>query len=674
MFRGKHTIALAGRGRRRSQRTITIRRILLIGGATLSVLALAGCAQVVGFFDNTPPADVTEVATDPLDEAVELTWQNPDDDDFAGLRIARDGAEDVVLAPSETGYVVEGLLNGTNYTFTIHTVDEVGNISAGVSTGATPREKTPYTLSATWRSFSESGAFSAASGVSPAVVPVTGFRTTEEHAASVNGDDEPSGIIVKYRETEDSGRSVQSSVRSILRSIGAERVLISLEGARISKIMPFPGLGMTVQAIIDYLSSLPGVEYAERDKRVFALGTPNDEYFDPYQWNFLQLLMPSVWDIQTGNSTIVVAVIDSGVDQTLSDFAKTAFVPGYDFVNDDIDPTDDNGHGSHVAGTIAQSTNNSIGAAGMAYGVSIMPIKVLNADGIGDSGDVVDGIRWAVDNGADVINLSLGAAQSYQHERDAVKYAYEKGAVVVAAAGNDNNSVSYPAAYDDYVLAVGASKYDKARAPYSNYGPSLDVVAPGGYLFDSLGRANDQNDDDYPDGILQQTVGNDPRTPSDDLVPGYFFFEGTSMASPHVAALAALMLSRNPNLSPEEVYATIRTSADDLGDPGRDDYYGYGLINPTVALDLQVYDVSATLEDSVQRQHNTVDRWEVDAAGGTIQIELTFTHSGGNLDLALLDPAGTVVATSETTTDNENITYDAGSTPGTYVVEVRLTD
>ena len=431
---------------------------------------------------------------------------------------------------------------------------------------------------------------------------------------------------------------------------------------------------MTVQAIIDYLSSLPGVEYAERDKRVLALGTPNDEFFDPYQWNFLQLLMPSVWDMQTGSSTIVVAVIDSGVDQTLSDFATTTFVPGYDFVNDDIDPTDDNGHGSHVAGTIAQSTNNSIGAAGMAYGVSIMPIKVLGADGSGLGSYVVNGIRWAADNGADVINLSLGAAQSSQTELEAVQYAYEKGAVVVAASGNGDTSVSYPAAYDDYVMAVGATKYDRDRAPYSNYGPSLDVVAPGGYLFDALGRANDQNDDGYPDGILQQTVGNDPDTPSDDLVSGYFFFEGTSMASPHVAALASLMLSRNPDLSPEEVYATIRNSADDLGYPGRDDLYGYGLINPTTALNLQIYEVSAALEDSVQRQHNTVDRWEVDAAGGTMQIDLTFAHSGGNLDLALVDPAGTVVATSETSTDNESITHDAGSTPGTYVVEVRLTD
>jgi serine protease len=306
--------------------------------------------------------------------------------------------------------------------------------------------------------------------------------------------------------------------------------------------------------------------------------------------------------------------------------------------------------------------------------VSIMPIKVLGADGSGLGSDVVNGIRWAADNGADVINLSLGAAQSSQTELEAVQYAYEKGAVVVAASGNGDTSVSFPAAYDDYVLAVGATKYDRERAPYSNYGPSLDVVAPGGYLFDALGRTNDQNGDGYPDGILQQTVGNDPDTPSDDLVSGYFFFEGTSMASPHVAALAALMLSGNPDLSPEEVYATIRNSADDLGDPGRDDLYGYGLINPTTALNLQIYEVSAALEDSVQRQHNTVDRWEVDAAGGLMQIDLTFTHSGGNLDLLLLDPAGTVVATSETTTDDESITHDSGSTPGTYVVEVRLID
>ncbi|MFW5785803.1 MAG: S8 family serine peptidase, partial [bacterium] len=609
----------------------------------LTALSVAGCTQVAGFFDNTPPADVTDVAADPLDQAVELTWENPDDPDFDGLRISRDGVEDVVLEPTEATYLIENLSNGTNYTFTIRTVDRVGNVSAGVSTGATPREKTVYTLSASWRSFSESGAFAAASRVLPSAVPVTGFRSAVGYAAATSSDDDAGAIIVKYRDSDEDSPSIQSSVRSILRSIGVERVLMSLDNARISKIVPAPELGMTVEALLDYLKSLPGVESAERDKRVYALGRPNDEYFDPYQWNLLQLLMPSVWDIQTGSSSVVVAVIDSGVDQSLTDLVATSFVSGYDFVNDDDDPTDDNGHGTHVAGTIAQSTNNTRGVAGMAYGVSIMPIKVLGADGNGHVSHVIAGIQWAVDNGADIINLSLGASSSSPDELDAVKYAYEAGVVVVAASGNDNASVSYPAAYHDYVLAVGATKYDKIRAPYSNYGASLDVVAPGGYLYTETGQPNDQNGDGYPDGILQQTIGPDPNTPSDDLVSGYFFFEGTSMAAPHAAALAALMLSRNPGLTPEEVYATIRESADDLGDSGRDDYYGYGLINPTKALNLEIYDVTAELEDSVQRQYNTVDRWNVDAAGGTIQIDLTFAHSGGNLDLVLVDPAGTVV-------------------------------
>jgi serine protease len=261
----------------------------------------------------------------------------------------------------------------------------------------------------------------------------------------------------------------------------------------------------------------PYVEYAEPNYIARALFTPNDQYF-PLQWNLdnQNLQMQSAWDITKGSSGVVVAVVDTGVayeNYTQSslfggtkqyfkapDLANTTFVAGYDYVNRDTHPNDDEGHGTHVAGTIAQSTNNAIGVAGIAHNTSIMPVKVLAADGSGTYANVSSGIRWAADNGAKVINLSLGGSSGSSTLLNALQYAYNKGVTIVCAAGNDGaSSLSYPAAYDQYCIAVGATRLDQQRAWYSNYGNSLDVVAPGG------DNGVDQNGDSYADGILQQT-------------------------------------------------------------------------------------------------------------------------------------------------------------------------
>ncbi len=233
--------------------------------------------------------------------------------------------------------------------------------------------------------------------------------------------------------------------------------------------------------------------------------------------------MEKAWDISTGQG-VTVAVVDTGIRKG-TDLAKTCFVSGYDFVNSDTDPIDDNGHGTHVAGTVAQSTDNGVGVAGVAYKSCLMPVKVLDATGSGTYADVASGIIYAADNGAKVINLSLGGSSDSQTLKDAVAYAYGKGVTVVAAAGNNNSrTLSYPAAYDAYVIAVGATQYDETKAPYSNYGPSLDLVAPGG------NNNLDQNKDGYADGVLQQTFQIKGRT----ISWGYYFFQGTSMAAPHV--------------------------------------------------------------------------------------------------------------------------------------------
>lgn len=272
-------------------------------------------------------------------------------------------------------------------------------------------------------------------------------------------------------------------------------------------------------------------------------------------------------DIESGAG----AWVTTGYEQA-PDLGGTSFLAGWDFVNQDAHPNDDNGHGTHVAGTVAQTTNNGFGVAGVAFGVTVMPVKVLNAAGTGAYDWIADGIYYAVDNGADVISMSLGGSSGSVTLENAVAYAYNHDVVVVAASGNDNGAVGYPAAYDAYVIAVGATQYDESRAPYSNYGSSLDVVAPGG------NTGVDQNGDGYPDGVLQMTFGDTP------VDWGYWFYQGTSMATPHVSGVAALVLTRNPSLTPDEVRSVLQSTAEDLGALGWDSTFGWGLVDAEAAL------------------------------------------------------------------------------------------
>ncbi len=319
----------------------------------------------------------------------------------------------------------------------------------------------------------------------------------------------------------------------------------------------------------------PNVEYAEPNYIAGMVGNPqytpaafnpNDQYF-PFQWHMQTIQMPQAWDTAKGDG-IIVAVIDTGIDFGAPDLATNQRLQGFDFVNNDNDPTDDQGHGTHVAGTVAQNTNNGIGVTGVAFNARLLPVKVLAADGNGSYENIIKGIAYAVNQGAKVINMSLAGRQGSQALQDAVKMAYENGVVVVAAAGNSNGPVEYPAAYDEYVIAVGATRFDNTRTRYSNFGPQIDIVAPGGDV------DVDQNEDSFADGILQQTF----KSPG---VYTYLFFEGTSMASPHVAGLATLLASVNPNASPADIESAMTSTARNLGSP---DEYGAGLIQASNAL------------------------------------------------------------------------------------------
>jgi len=306
-----------------------------------------------------------------------------------------------------------------------------------------------------------------------------------------------------------------------------------------------------------------------------AADFPNDACFK-YQWHLRQIGMPEAWKRGTG-SGVVVAVIDTGVTQ-VGDLAGTKFVPGYNFIANNTNAADDHGHGTHVAGTIAESTNNRIGVAGVAYGATIMPLKVLSARGSGSMAGIAQAIRWAADHGAGVINMSLGGPFAVGAIASAVKYAHGKGVVIVAAAGNDGHGrVGYPARYPG-VIAVAATQFDESTTFYSNWGPQIDIAAPGG------NTRVDQNGDGKPDGVLQHTI-----VPGDIGRTDYLWFMGTSMASPHVAGVAALVMGagvRRPDAVEEILLGTARKPKGRNAATGArvDDHYGAGIVDAGAAL------------------------------------------------------------------------------------------
>ena len=291
-----------------------------------------------------------------------------------------------------------------------------------------------------------------------------------------------------------------------------------------------------------------------------AYEIPNDPDYSK-QWNLRSINIEAAWD-ETKGSGVTVAVIDTGVSP-VPDLADTKFVKGYDFVNDKEQATDDNGHGTHVAGTIAQSTNNGYGVAGIAYQANIMPLKVLASGGGGTVADIAEAIRFAADNGADVINMSLGGGGASELMQEAVDYAHSKGVVIVAAAGNENrNSSSYPARYP-HVISVAATGPAGEKAPYSNFGAGVDIAAPGG---SENGK------------ILQETI--DYQTGE----PTFAEYQGTSMASPHVAGVAALVKSLGID-NPDEIETVLTQSARPVQEDPLN-HYGAGQLDAANAVKL----------------------------------------------------------------------------------------
>ena len=302
---------------------------------------------------------------------------------------------------------------------------------------------------------------------------------------------------------------------------------------------------------------------------------PNDPLYKE-QWNFAMVKAEEAWETTKGKG-VVVAVIDTGVaygdtkkGKIARDFKQTKFVKGYDFVNHDEMPNDDQGHGTHVAGTIAESTDNKEGVAGLAFEASIMPIKVLSASGGGTSADIGEGIRWAADHGANIINMSLGGPFPDKLMQSACTYASKKGVTIVCAAGNSGREgVGFPAGFKE-CIAVSAVGPKGDLSFYSSWGKEVAIAAPGG---DSKvgGPAEGK--------ILQNTTMNDG---SGNMVDDYYGFQGTSMASPHVAAIAALVESQGVK-DPEDVKCVLQKSAVKKGPSNK---YGAGIVDAAAAVKL----------------------------------------------------------------------------------------
>ena len=326
---------------------------------------------------------------------------------------------------------------------------------------------------------------------------------------------------------------------------------------------------------VEQLNAEPFVEYAEPNYRIHAFdNVPNDPSFSK-QWALAKIGSPAAWDLTTGSSGVTVAILDTGIDPSHPDLASK-IVAGYDFVDGDNNPHDENGHGTHVAGIAAAVTNNGIGVAGMDWQARIMPVRILDREGGGWISDMVSGIGWAKDHGADVLNLSLGAPYYSSSAQTAINQAHSSGVLVVASMGNSGDSTTqYPAGYNN-VLAVASTGPFDYRWHDSNYGTHCDIAAPGGdmtYLHD-------------PDGIYSTMptyevyLNKDPYYYSQN----YDYLQGTSMAAPHVSGLAALLWAVAPGLSPDGVQTAIESTAVDKGAAGWDPYYGHGRIDALAAV------------------------------------------------------------------------------------------
>jgi len=409
-----------------------------------------------------------------------------------------------------------------------------------------------------------------------------------DRAAAVDAD--PDDVLIDLRDD-----ATPAQVAAIEHDLGIKLVLVDAVVGKQTQLYRAHVDPAREAAIIDALSARPEVEIAEPDSTMSLLpgeaealpppaakweGFPNDPLYK-FQWHMRQIGMPEAWKLADGNG-VIVAVLDTGVAyeaygkfHQVPDLAGVEFVEPYNFVGNNTHADDDHGHGTHVTGTIAQTTNNGIGVAGIARNVKIMPLKVLSGSGSGSVAGIADAIRYAADHGAKVINMSLGGAFPSRVLKKAVAYAHDKGVVVVCAAGNESRGkVGYPAAYPG-AIAVSATQADEAVTFYSNYGKDIDIAAPGGNTRETITVGGET----VKAGVLQNTIVTGDPTKDD-----YLAYMGTSMASPHVAGVAALVVGEGVT-DPDAVETILKDTARRPDGHSYDhDHYGAGIVDAPAAI------------------------------------------------------------------------------------------
>ncbi len=386
-----------------------------------------------------------------------------------------------------------------------------------------------------------------------ALVLLTGGVGASPQGGPPAGDFVPGEILVRWQD-----HVPAAEIEATLATEGLERI-DTIDALKIDRLRVPVG---RERQIIARLQADPRVAFAEPNYIARAAGIPNDpDYWR--QWNLEQISAPNAWDLATGNPNLKIAIIDSGVDVNHPELGPR-LEGGWDYVRNDAVPDDEYGHGTHVAGIIGAITNNQQGVAGTSWYGQMIPYKVLDQAGRGTYADIASAIVSAQEKGAHIINLSLGGSVPSQTLLNAVNAAYNAGALLVAATGNNNGPVNYPAAYPQ-VIAVAATTHLDRYAWYSNFGPEVDVAAPGG----------------LPEFAIYSTIPN-----------GYGLLYGTSMAAAHVSGLAALIWSMTPQLSNAEVRQIIEATTEQVDATsypyvnGRNNYLGRGRINAEMALRL----------------------------------------------------------------------------------------
>jgi thermitase len=372
------------------------------------------------------------------------------------------------------------------------------------------------------------------------------------------------------------------------------------------------------------------VKFAEPDYVATAILTPNDTYFTN-QWGMTKIQAPNAWSVTTGSSDVKIAILDTGIDQDHPDLASKIVANKNFTTSSTVD--DLYGHGTHCAGIAAATTNNSIGVAGVGYNTSLMNVKVLDDTGSGYYSWIANGITWATDNGAKVISMSLGGSSGSSTLQNAVNYAWSKGVVVVAAAGNNGNTApSYPAYYAN-CIAVAATDQNDAKASFSTYGSWVDVAAPGVNIYSTLPN--------HTNSIGTMTYG---------------YLSGTSMSTPFVAGLAGLIWSTSYGTSNTSVRSRIESTADATAGTGT--YWQYGRINAYKAVApaapqppslMHVKSIAMALRTSSTYKYATATVTVVDAAGNAVsgaKVSGHWSSATSDSDSGLTKSSGQVTLTS----------------------------